>query len=68
MNRSDVASVNVIEIDTPEGTPIPGQAFGREMSRTIEISKEPMYLSPPSVAAGKDTIYALVGGVITAIR
>ena len=68
MNRSDVASVNVIGIDTFERSPIPGQASRREMSRKIEISKEPMYVSPPSVAAGKDTIYALVGGVITAIR
>ena len=63
-----MASVNVIGIDTFERSPIPGQASRREMSRTIEISKEPMYVSPPSVAAGKDTIYALVGGVITAIR
>jgi len=68
VNRSDVASVNVIGIDTFERSPIPGQASRREMSRTIEISKEPMYVSPPSVAAGKDTIYALAGGVITAIR
>ncbi len=68
MNRSDIASVNVIEIDMPEGTPIPGQAHRKEINKTIEISEDPIYVSPPSIVAGKDTIYTLVGGVITAIR
>ena len=67
-NRSDIAYFNVIGLDLPEGTPVPGQAHRREIDKTIKISEEPMYVSPPSIVAGKDTIYTLAGGVITAMR
>ena len=67
-NRSDIAYFNVIEIDLPEGTPVPSQAHKREINKTIKISEEPMYVSPPSIVAGKDTIYTLAGGVVTAMR
>jgi len=67
-NRSDIAYFNVIEIDLPEGTPVPGQTHRREIDKTIKISEESMYVSPPSIVVGKDTIYTLAGGVITAMR
>ena len=67
-NRSDIAYFNVIGLDLPEGTPVPGQAHRREIDKTIKISEESMYVSPPSIVVGKDTIYTLAGGVITAMR